>query len=151
MSNKCLTPEQIASEVQRLKSLGGPSMYVGFHVSCGMYSTKADFGLSVYPDDIVHSETQKVFHGTFGEMIAAAEEFIRGYAGVREAEIVRRMALVIIDITDRLGRCSDFNLKAEKFSATEIADYHIRACEAASRMSGNAPFTVVMSTKAAAA
>lgn len=151
MPKECFTAEQLIAEARRLTKLGGPTTFVSFGASFGPHSNdKKGAGLAVYPDDLLNSRTAKTFYGTFPEMIAAAEEFIAGYAPAREAETVRRMALAIIDITDRLGGCSDTNLKADNFSLTEIGNLHVRACEAASRMSGNAPFVVTMSVARAA-
>lgn len=150
MTKLCWTALEARNECARLAALVGPKCEVFINIS-GHRSDDAVCSISVYSSGMIDTRKAERFPGkTFAECFDAANEYCIGATDKYTADLVRRMGLAIIDITDRLGACSDLNLKAENFSRDEIASYHIQACEAASRMSGNAPFAVVMSVRAAA-
>lgn len=55
-----------------------------------------------------------------------------------------KLALEIIKITDAKGKCTDADLRLLwSFSAKDIDDLSESACEAANRMAGRGPFSVI--------
>ena len=61
-----------------------------------------------------------------------------------DAGKVEKLALEIIRITDNKGRCSDFDLRCLiGFSHDDVERLSLRACEAANRMAGRGPFSIV--------
>jgi len=52
------------------------------------------------------------------------------------------MALAIIDLTDQHGRCDRAMLTRREFSGAEVDDLKDAACQRASEMSANSPFSV---------
>lgn len=145
----CLTPAQLLAEATRIKELIGSEAHVSFGISDD-HTADRTVSLGVYPSGIVGRGDYQYFYGaTFASVIAQGEVYARSQNW--NAAIIRKMALAIIDITDRLGGCSDTTLRNESFTADDILTFHVEACEAASRMAGNAPYTVTLSSAVRAA
>jgi len=99
--------------------------------------------VGLYPDGIGGTEgATHIYVQTWPEAIAAADQWITNYKTTHRNDIVRRMALAIIELTDEHTRCDDAMLRRKKFSAGEIAEFHLAACARAGEMCGNAPFRV---------
>lgn len=79
---------------------------------------------------------------TFAEMLTEAREMIRAWHATRRNDMVRRLALAIIETTDEHTRCTTTLLRAKGFTQPEIEEFRDAACARASEMAGNAPFSV---------
>lgn len=97
---------------------------------------------SVYPEGIlgkglfyVRAET---YRDTLERVTAEWEE--RGSAYI--AKTIREMALAIIGITADQGECTDAALRAQ-FDASDVTKFGERACEQATAMASNGPFSIV--------
>lgn len=76
------------------------------------------------------------------EAFAAARAWIANHATVHRDNRIRAMAMAIIDLTDQHGRCDRAMLTRREFSGAEVDDLKDAACQRASEISANAPFSV---------
>lgn len=133
----CMTSVEIVAESIRLGKLLGPQGRAFFITSgenmCLAYVATPS-GTSTH-----------TYGNSWPELIEVVEAKINKEVGSLRAQTIRRMALAIIDITDRLSACSDTNLRADKFDAAEIAEFHLDACDLAEKMASKGPFRVIMS------
>lgn len=150
-TKECWTAAELQAECRRISELISHRAELSVNISNYAYG-KTVCRVTVYPFGIVGpSGSSKSFQGaSFAEALGEAEKYAAGARDELQIAVIRRMALAVIDITDRLGGCSDSNLRTGGFTPDEITSYHIEACDAASRMSGNSPFVVMMSVSAAA-
>lgn len=81
------------------------------------------------------------------DLLQACEAKWAEYSDQHGVNVTREMALAIITITADLGECTDAALRA-KFDAADIARYGERACEQATSMASNGPFSIVKLTGA---
>lgn len=97
---------------------------------------------SVYPEGILGKGLFYVRASDYRETLVkvAAEWEERGSTYI--AKTVREMALAIIAITADQGECTDAALRAQ-FDAADVAKYGERACEQATEMASNGPFSIV--------
>lgn len=79
---------------------------------------------------------------TLAEMLEEARELVLGWHATRRNDLVRRLALAIIEITDEHTRCTQTLLRAKGFTQPEIDEFGDAACARASEMAGNQPFSV---------
>lgn len=79
---------------------------------------------------------------TWPEAFALARAWIATHATVHRDNRIRAMALAVIDLTDQFGRCDRAMLVRREFSGTEIDALKDAACQRASEMSANSPFSV---------
>lgn len=79
---------------------------------------------------------------TWPEVITKAREWIANHGVVHRDNRIRAMALAIIDLTDQHGRCDRAMLTRREFSGAEVDDLKDAACQRASEMSANSPFSV---------
>lgn len=99
--------------------------------------------IQVYPDGLLKSGTGDIFNApTWPEAFTAARAWIETQATVHRDNRIRAMALAIIDLTDQRGRCDRAMLTRRDFSGAEVDDLRDVACQRASEMSANAPFSV---------
>lgn len=99
--------------------------------------------LQVYPDGLLNSRTGNfIREATWPEAFAAARAWIATHATVHRDNRIRAMALAIIDLTDQHGSCTRAMLTRREFSGAEVDDLKGAACQRASEMSANAPFSV---------
>lgn len=79
---------------------------------------------------------------TYREVIAAAQAKWAELADAHTADMIRRMALKIIELTADLGECTDAALRAE-FEPEDIERFGALACERATEMGSKGPFSIV--------
>lgn len=115
-------------------------VYVALNVHFDSFSEKLH--VSIYPKGICKSCAAYVYSDTYTEALAAARSKWAEVGDESAAETIRSMALKIISITADEGVCSELSL-VRAFSAAEVKSYGERACEEATRISGNRPFTIV--------
>ncbi len=98
--------------------------------------------ISLNPFGICKDEGRHVIRAeAWPEAIRAAQDWIASRPKVERNAIIRKLALAIIEITDEHGSCTVSHLRNKGFDAGEIA-LHAEACERASEMCANAPFSV---------
>lgn len=85
---------------------------------------------------------ESFYASTWPEAFAAARAWIANHATVHRDNRIRAMALAIIDLTDQHGRCDRAMLTRREFSGAEVDDLKDAACQRASEMSANSPFSV---------
>jgi hypothetical protein len=99
--------------------------------------------LSIYPKGIARGgETIWVKADTWRDLIAKGEAAWAERSDLHAANTTRDMALAIIRITADQGECTDAALRAE-FDAVDVARFGERACERATEMAANGPFSIV--------
>lgn len=145
------TEAMTAADVQAALARIAATLGGGAHVSIvltaevGGSLTRPYWNLSANPHGICSRRDERIFKGaTWPEVFEAAEEWAATYAPKRDEALIRRLALDIIDLTDEHGRCTEALLCGRGHSRADIAAHHEAACQRASAMSGNAPFSVVM-------
>lgn len=79
---------------------------------------------------------------SYRELLAASEAAWAERSDLHATNTIREMALAIISITADLGECTDAALRA-KFDGADVTRYGDRACEAATEMASNGPFSIV--------
>lgn len=89
-------------------------------------------------------KSYQLFRGAaWPEAVRSAHEWAALQGPVERNAIVRRMALAIIGITDEYGSCSESALIRAGFGLRDIEHYGADACQRASEMAGNAPFSII--------
>lgn len=79
---------------------------------------------------------------TWRDLLAKSAALLAEHTDLHASNVIREMALAIIAITADLGECTDAALRA-KFDAADVQRYGDRACEQASAMASNGPFSIV--------
>lgn len=102
--------------------------------------------IAIYPVGLL-SQTpgyryERISAPTWPEAFTAARAWIATHATVHRDNRIRAMALAIIDLTDQHGHCDRHMLRRRHFTSAEIDELKDAACQRASEMSANAPFSV---------
>ncbi len=79
---------------------------------------------------------------SYRELLAACEAKWAEHSDLHAANVIREMALAIIALTADQGECTDSALRG-KFDAADVTRYGDRACEQATAMVSNGPFSIV--------
>lgn len=97
----------------------------------------------IYPKSIGSNAVQLDIKGeTYRELLAVCEAKWAEHSDLHAVNVIRELALAIIAITADLGECTDAALRA-KFDAADVTRYGDRACEQATAMASNGPFSIV--------
>jgi len=96
----------------------------------------------INPYGILDRTSIRADGATWRELIDALREAWAEYADLHATNTIREMAVAIITITADLGECTDAALRA-KFDGADVTRYGDRACEAATEMASNGPFSIV--------
>lgn len=107
--------------------------------------------LSCYPNGIGRDALFRVDADDFETLFSIAQEKWAELSQVQRQRSIRKMALEIIRITAEMGECSDAALRAEHFSAEDLARYGADAVADANEIANNGPFTIVSGASANAA
>lgn len=94
------------------------------------------------PRDSVGGGNFLIYADTWRDLLTKCEEKWAEFSERHAANLIREMALAIIDITADHGECSDAALRA-KFDAADVMRFGERACEQATEMASNGPFSIV--------
>lgn len=135
-----MTAEDVHAELKKLcVTVGsGASASMFLYTVVDRYRCK----ISIHPGN---HQPDADFTGTsWPEAFAAAYAWVGTHKQVRRNNIIRKMALSIIEITDEHGSCAEARLKAAAFTREEITEFHQPACARASEMCASAPFSVLM-------
>lgn len=98
---------------------------------------------SIYTQGIVGAGAQLNASGdSYRELLAACEAKWADHSDLHAVNVIREMALAIIAITADFGECTDAALRA-KFDAVDVLRHGDRACEQATEMASNGPFSIV--------
>lgn len=103
---------------------------------------------TLYPRGVGYDRAFSVDGDTYADLLANTRAAWADHGDKHGAETIRNMALQIISITADEGSCSEFSL-CKAFSAGEVKTYGDRACEEATRIAGNGPFSIVRADEAA--
>lgn len=129
------TARGLYTEQKRLGDLAGR------HVSIGVCSIGAE--VYIQSGKTTGTPDYKFFRAeTFEEAITEAETHIAALRVLHQNTVTRRMALAIIEITDEHTRCTEALLRGKGFIQADIDTYRDAACERASEMCANTPFSV---------
>jgi hypothetical protein len=101
----------------------------------------------VCPDGITQKAQFWAYADTFRELLSNCEAKWAEHSDLHAKNLIRRMALKIIEITADIGECSDAALRAE-FSRADVERYGDRACEHATEIASNGPFSIVRTSGA---
>lgn len=97
---------------------------------------------AIYPNDIVGKERIHVNGDSYLDLLDACEAAWAERSDLHATNTIREMALKIISITADQGECTDAALRAT-FDAVDVARYGEAACEQATEMASNGPFSIV--------
>lgn len=144
-----MTPLEIYDALGKFTRSVGPRA----EATVGVYQfgTKGLAHLHLYPNGLGNSKGLELEAASWEELFAKAETAWPGVCARKRAEAIRNMALAIIKITADKGACSDFALRADKFSQEEIDLYSEEAIADANAIASNGPFSIVRTEKANAA
>lgn len=144
MTEVDFTIEEIRAELRALKDLIGIAAYVSVDFSVGGYSNEnGQLSACCYPKGVGLSSSLRVQGDTWREVIERLKARWAETQETYEAETTRRMALAVIDITNRLGECSDAALRGDGFNHTEVKRFGPTACALATEMAAGGPFAII--------
>ena len=112
------------------------------HVSVAPDGWSGAARVSLYEDGMCR-DGHTICAPTWPDAIERARAWIATRGVVRRDALIRRMALAIIDISDRDGLCCERALVRAGFSAVEVAQHGADACARADEMCGGKPFAIV--------
>jgi hypothetical protein len=139
---EAMSASDLTDACAALKLTIGAKASVSIVISNTRYHTGDAVGIIVYPAGFGATES---FRGaTWSEAFAAAYAWAATHKQIRRNNIIRKMALAIISITDEFGECAEARLRAVDFTREEITEFHEAACARASEMCASAPFSVLM-------
>ena len=143
MTDDRMSVAELYARCKKLRDACGAAAFVDISVVCSK-DRPNPVSVAVYEDGICgHIKGRHFFAKDFTAAFAAAEAHVAGRALIRPAELIRKMALAIIEITDEHTKCTEALLRAKGFSAADIASTKDAACVRASEMCANAPFVVL--------
>jgi hypothetical protein len=119
------------------------------YVSLGSHAfEKQALSASIYPQGIGSGgATLRVEADDYRALLAAAQDKWAEHSDLHATNTIRAMALAIIAITADQGECTDAALRAQ-FDASDVRRHGEPACEQASAMASNGPFSIVKLTGA---
>lgn len=136
-----MTPKEFQAELAAIVKEVGPSADVYAMISTG---GSKPIHVSLYPTGMgVDRRAFMLQVETFEEALTATRAKWAEQKEEHERQLVRRMALRIIEITALTGECTDAALRGDKFSTEEVARYGERACADANDIAGRGPFAIV--------
>jgi hypothetical protein len=124
--------------------LGSSKADVKLLVSGGDFSDAKCVTVMCFPGGSGNPPYHFIHAGGFPDAFAQAREWAAANGIVYRNGLIHQMAMAIIEITDEYGHCSGARLCHKGFVAAEVIDFHLQACERASKMAGNKPFTVLV-------
>ncbi len=137
---EAMTAKDLWRHERALRDALGPSG------DTAIYTDRDGVRITLYPAGLISStpgyHTEGVKAATWPEAFSAARAWIANYATVHRDSRIRAMALAIIDLTDQHGECTRVMLTRRDFSGAEVEALKDAACQRASEMSANAPFSV---------
>lgn len=126
----------------------GPSATVIVALNSSQFGRdKLPLRVSLYPRGVGYDRLISVDGASYAELLDNAKAALAEHDDKHGAETIRKMALQIISITADAGSCSEFSL-CKTFSPAEVKTYGDRACEEATRIAGNGPFSIVRAAAA---
>lgn len=143
-ATKDLTHEEAHVAFEAFAASVGPKAEWSARLNSFRRVTDANFlGASIWPKGIGTGSTcLSVEAANYNDLLAALEAAWAEHSDLYAANTIREMALAIISITADLGECTDAALRA-KFDGADVTRYGDRACEAATEMASNGPFSIV--------
>lgn len=141
-----MTPSQLKTAILALQKEIGPRAEI--YVSLNTASWRSDEGslfASVYPRGLSSSE-EMAFQVSADEGEDLLKKLRDGWAqhsARHRAELIRKMALRIINITAENGECTDAALRGEVFTEADVRLYGDDACEEANRIAARGPFSII--------
>lgn len=142
--NPAMSAADVASAIKCIAAIFGPKAYVSCGVSVSPYGAEAQASISVYPEGLGNSRDGERFRAdTWHEALEAARTWALSQGTVQREAAIRRMALLIVDLTDQHGECTEVMLVRKEFSRDQVRELHGVACERAGEMCQGAPFSVM--------
>lgn len=126
----------------------GPKCTTSVHLGSGRGYSRERTTLVAYFQPKGYSGTGErnpsfsLYADSYRDLLAACEAQWAEHSDLHVSNVIREMALAIIAITADQGECSDAALRA-KFDAADVTRYGDRACEQATAMASNGPFSIV--------
>lgn len=145
-----MTPTQIQDALGLLqRRIGGQG---SVHVTIHPRESRPDRIINgvIYPDGVIGKARIAVDGDDFQDVITKMNEAWNEYRASHQDDLLKRMALAIIRLTEERGECTDQMLRAD-FGADDVIACLDRATELADKMAANGPFKVVRITESNAA
>lgn len=134
-----------AEAVEAFKSFAnevGPEARVIVSLNDSKWGKEELLHIGLYPQGLGKDSVFRLNANTYAELLALAQAEWAKHADTLGAKAIRNMALKIISITADEGCCSELSL-CKAFSPAEVKTYGDRACEEATRIGGNGPFSIL--------
>jgi hypothetical protein len=142
MDAQDLTHAEAVLAAKSLRDEVGPNAEVYIELCTTRWAPSESLRGAIYPNGVGKSDAVRAYANTYAAVISALKAEWAKHADTASAKTIRDMALKIISITADEGTCSELSL-CRAFSAGEVKTYGDRACEEATRIAGNGPFSIV--------
>ncbi|MFH5924578.1 hypothetical protein [Roseomonas xinghualingensis] len=121
-----------------LRGMFGSDAETSAHIGANRFSD-GQASVTIYPQGVGRSTAKSFRAPTWPAALSFAYSWAQTRGPVEREAAIRRLALDIIDITDAEGACSVSALKRRGSYVAELVDV---ACQRATEIAGNAPFSV---------
>lgn len=138
-----MNPADAKANFAKLEKEIGPRAEI--YVSLSFASREEPLSATIYPAGMGDSGRDLTFHiyaHSFEQLLAAVREKWGEHAERHRKQLVNKLALAVIDITRRLGACTDAALRGAGFAPEDIATHGGAACVEANEMAGCGPFSI---------
>lgn len=141
-STQDLTHADAVAAFKALAKGAGPNAEASISLNASSWSAGPPLHGALYPHGLGKDAAIRVDAETYADLLAALKAKWAEHADAAFAQTIRDMALKIISITADEGSCSEFTL-CKAFSPADVKAYGLRACDEATRIAGNGPFSIV--------
>lgn len=134
----------IRDELAEIASEAGPNAWIDASINPGRPEATL-VSATLYPSGLAE---RHVIHGRGICFASAIADLRMKWEADRiriDRNLVRRIALSVIEITADQGECTDAALRGAGFSQAQIARLGGLACEEASRLAAGGPFSIITS------
>jgi hypothetical protein len=143
-----MNPSEIRDALAEIRAEGSADAYISLSISISGHSSGHEISASFYPDDIIGKHKVHAKGESFEAAIKNLREKWDEAKGLADRNVVRKMALAIIEITTDHGECSDAALRGAGFYQGQVDRMGTLACEEATRLAAGGPFAIVTTTGA---
>lgn len=133
-----MTPKDIQTALNMLRKRIGGDAYVSVDIT---YGNEPPISGCIYPRGITKSNRIGIKADDWPEAITKLNEAWNESRERLQDDLIKRMALAIIRLTEECGECTDQMLRAD-FGHGDVTAYLERAVEMADKMAANGPFSV---------
>ena len=134
-----MSPKEIRDALSLLRRRVGPQ--ASAHVTINSEPRDGLICAVIYPTGVCGAARLSIYADDWAEAITKLNEAWNEYRDAHQDDLLKRMALAIIRLTEERGECTDQMLRAD-FSAGDVTACLDRATALADKMAANGPFSV---------